>query len=78
MYRVLRPGGAVLISEFRPPASRIGRHLITKFTGHDAMANNRVDLLDPMIRKAGFEQPHSGELRPWTYYIHARKPINTA
>jgi ubiquinone/menaquinone biosynthesis C-methylase UbiE len=78
MYRVLRPGGTVLISEFRPPASRTGRRLITKFTGHDAMANNRVDLLDPMIRKAGFEQPHSGELRPWTYYIHARKPINTA
>jgi ubiquinone/menaquinone biosynthesis C-methylase UbiE len=77
MYRVLRPGGTVLISEFRPPASRIGRRLITRLTGHNAMANNRVDLLDPMIRKAGFEQPHSGELRPWTYYIHARKPINT-
>jgi ubiquinone/menaquinone biosynthesis C-methylase UbiE len=77
MYRMLRPGGTVLISEFRPPASRIGRRLITKLTGHSAMANNRVDLLDPMIRKAGFEQPHSGELRPWTYYIHARRPINT-
>jgi ubiquinone/menaquinone biosynthesis C-methylase UbiE len=74
MYRVLRPGGAVLISEFRPPASRIGRRLITRLTGHNAMANNRVDLLDPMIRKAGFEQPQSGELRPWTYYIHAQKP----
>jgi ubiquinone/menaquinone biosynthesis C-methylase UbiE len=77
MYRVLRPGCTVLIAEFRPPASRIGRRLITKLTGHNAMANNRVDLLDPMIREAGFEQPHSGELRPWTYYIHARKPINT-
>jgi ubiquinone/menaquinone biosynthesis C-methylase UbiE len=77
MYRVLRPGGTVLISEFRPPASRIGRRIITKLTGHNAMATNRVDLLDPMIRKAGFEQPHSGELRPWTYYIQAQKPINT-
>jgi ubiquinone/menaquinone biosynthesis C-methylase UbiE len=77
MFRVLRPGGSVLIAEFRPPASRIGRRVITKLTGHDAMAENRVDLLEPMIRKAGFEQPRSGALRPWTYYIQARKPINT-
>jgi ubiquinone/menaquinone biosynthesis C-methylase UbiE len=77
MYRVLRPGGTVLISEFRPPTSRIGRRIVTRLTGHDAMANNRVDLLDPMIREAGFEQPRSGELRPWTYYVRARRPIDS-
>ena len=74
MFRVLRPGGSVLIAEFRPPASRIGRRVMTRVTGHDAMAENRVDLLEPMIRDAGFEQARSGEVRPWIYYVHAQKP----
>jgi ubiquinone/menaquinone biosynthesis C-methylase UbiE len=74
MFRVLRPGGSVLIAEFRPPSTRIGRRLITALTGHHAMAENRVDLLEPMVRDAGFEQPHSGYLRPWAHYIQARKP----
>jgi hypothetical protein len=38
------------------------------------MAENRVDLLEPMVLEAGFEQPHSGNLRPWAHYIQARKP----
>jgi ubiquinone/menaquinone biosynthesis C-methylase UbiE len=75
MFRVLRPRGSVLVAEFRPPASRIGRRLVKALTGHHAMAENRVDLLEPMIRDAGFEQVHDGQLRPWTYYIQARKPL---
>jgi ubiquinone/menaquinone biosynthesis C-methylase UbiE len=74
MFRVLQPGGSVLIAEFRPPASRIGRRVITRVTGHDAMAENRVDLLEPMIRDAGFDQARSGEVRPWIYYVQAQKP----
>ena len=74
MFRVLRPGGSVLIAEFRPPSSLLGRRMITRLTGHGAMAENRVDLLEPMIREAGFEQVRSGELRPWTYYVQAQKP----
>jgi ubiquinone/menaquinone biosynthesis C-methylase UbiE len=74
MFRVLRPGGSVLVAEFRPPTSGFGRRLVKGLTRHEAMAENRVDLLAPMIREAGFEQPHSGEIRPWTYFIRARKP----
>jgi ubiquinone/menaquinone biosynthesis C-methylase UbiE len=74
MFRVLRPGGSVLVAEFRPPASRIGRRVIKALTGHHTMAENRVDLLEPMIRAAGFDQLCSGGIRPWTYYIQARKP----
>lgn len=73
MFRVLRPGGSVLVAEFRPPASRIGRGLISALTGHRAMAENRVDLLDPMLRAAGFEHLRSGDLRPWITYVHARR-----
>jgi ubiquinone/menaquinone biosynthesis C-methylase UbiE len=73
MFRVLRPGGSVLIAEFRPPASRIGRHLIAALHSL-AMAKNRVDLLEPMVREAGFEHLHSGDLRPWIRYVKALKP----
>jgi ubiquinone/menaquinone biosynthesis C-methylase UbiE len=73
MFRVLRPGGSLLIAEFRPPASRIGRRLIGSLHS-PAMAENRVDLLGPMVRKAGFEQLRSGDLRPSTHYVKAVKP----
>jgi SAM-dependent methyltransferase len=76
MLRVLRPGGSVLIADSRPPASRIGRHLIRAHSPE--MASNRVDLLEPMARHAGFEQLDSGDLRPWIYYVHAVKPTGAA
>jgi len=73
MFRVLRPGGSLLIAEFRPPASRIGRRLIGSLHS-PAMAKNRVDLLAPMVREAGFEQLRSGDLRSSTHYVKAVKP----
>jgi ubiquinone/menaquinone biosynthesis C-methylase UbiE len=72
MFRVLRPGGSILIAEFRPPASRIGRRMIRAHS--PAMANNRVDLLEPMVREAGFEQLRSDDLRPWMHYVQALRP----
>jgi ubiquinone/menaquinone biosynthesis C-methylase UbiE len=73
MFRVLRPGGSLLVAEFRPPTSRIGRWLIGSLHS-PAMAENRVDLLGPMVLEAGFEQFYSGDLRPSTYYVKAVKP----
>lgn len=72
MFRVLRPGGSVLIAEFRPPASSMGRHMIAMLMS-PSMAENRLDLLEPMLRGAGFEQPRSGDLRPWIHWVHAVK-----
>jgi ubiquinone/menaquinone biosynthesis C-methylase UbiE len=77
MFRVLRPGGSVLIAEFRPPTSRIGRHLIGAVHG-PAMAHNRLDLLSPMVQEAGFEQLRSGDLHPWIHYVRALKPTDPA
>jgi ubiquinone/menaquinone biosynthesis C-methylase UbiE len=72
MFRVLRPGGSVLIADSRPPATRIGRGLMRRHS--PAMANNPVDLIETMVRQAGFEQLRSGDLRPWMHYVQARKP----
>jgi ubiquinone/menaquinone biosynthesis C-methylase UbiE len=76
MFRVLRPGGSVLIADSRPPASGIGRRLIGAHS--PAMATNRVDLLKPMAQEAGFEQLRSGDLRPWIHYVQALKPTGGA
>ena len=73
MYRVLRPGGRVLIADFRPPASRLGRYIVGAITG-PMMKNTAVDLIEPMIRTAGFEGITTGDVRPWMRYVQARKP----
>ncbi len=73
MFRVLRPGGRVLIAEFRPPSSRIGRLLIRPFVS-PAMENNSIHLLEPMVREAGFGQVDSGNACPWIRYVQGVKP----
>ncbi|MEX2556072.1 MAG: methyltransferase domain-containing protein [Actinomycetota bacterium] len=74
MFRVLRPGGSVLIADFRPPNSRVGRLLSAPYAS-PAMRNNPVHLLEPMVREAGFEQTRRGDLRPWIHYAQAVKPV---
>lgn len=73
MFRVLRPGGRVLIAEFRPPATRLGRALMGRHMS-PAMHHNPVHLLEPMARQAGFEQVDSGDVRPWIRYVRGVKP----
>jgi ubiquinone/menaquinone biosynthesis C-methylase UbiE len=73
MVRVVRPGGSLMLAEFRPPSSRIGKRLIRPFVSPE-MADNRVDLLTAMVRDAGAEQIEDGYVRPWTYYVRAVKP----
>ena len=75
MFRVLCPGGRVLVADFRPPTSRIGRYLIGPVIS-SAMLSNPVHLLDPMIREAGFEQVRSGDIPPWIRYVQAAKPTS--
>ena len=70
MHRVLRPGGRLLVVEFRPPRSRLGRRLVHGAAG-DAMAHNRIDLLDGLVADAGFDVHGRGDLRPWLCYVHA-------
>jgi hypothetical protein len=41
------------------------------------MADNPVDLIEPMVREAGFQQVHSGDLRPWIHYVQALKPARS-
>ncbi|MEV8095054.1 class I SAM-dependent methyltransferase [Kitasatospora sp. NPDC085879] len=72
MMRVLRPGGRVLVADFRPPSGRIARHLVGAVTG-PAMEHNPVHLLEPLVRRAGFGQVVAGDL-PWIRYVQGMKP----
>ncbi|WP_369251352.1 class I SAM-dependent methyltransferase [Streptomyces sp. R41] len=73
MLRVLRPGGRLLVADFRPPRTRPVRHLVAATTGH-VMANYQVDLLEGLIADAGFEVRGRGDVRPWLRYVQAVRP----
>ncbi|MFD7729066.1 class I SAM-dependent methyltransferase [Kitasatospora phosalacinea] len=73
MFRACRPGGRLMVADFRPPKSRIGRHLIGAATG-PAMENNPVDQLEGLIRDAGFTTTTVGDLQPWIRYVTASRP----
>jgi ubiquinone/menaquinone biosynthesis C-methylase UbiE len=76
MYRVVRPGGRLLVVEFRPPKSRLGRHLVHGGVSH-AMAHHRVDLLEGLVTDAGFEVRGSGDIRPWLRHVQAVRPTRS-
>ena len=73
MHRVLRPGGRVLVADFRAPTTRIGRLLLKGHVISPAMRTNPVHLLEPMVREAGFQQIRAGDVQPWLRYVHAVK-----
>ncbi|MFF3611681.1 class I SAM-dependent methyltransferase [Streptomyces sp. NPDC002580] len=76
MWRVLRPGGRLLVVEFRPPRSALARHLVHGGLGH-AMSHNRTDLLDGLVTGAGFELAGRGDVRPWLTYVQGVRPRST-
>ncbi|MFE6686315.1 class I SAM-dependent methyltransferase [Streptomyces sp. NPDC057743] len=76
MYRVLRPGGRLLVAEFRPPTGRLGRSLVHVLAGH-AMEHSGVDLLGDLLTDTGFELVGHGDIRPWLTYFQGVRPTNT-
>ncbi|WP_157244900.1 class I SAM-dependent methyltransferase [Nonomuraea typhae] len=73
MYRVLRPGGRLLIAEFRPPAHPLLRRLTGMLSG-PAMRHEPRDLLGELIPDAGFEVVDDGDVKPMLYYVRATRP----
>jgi ubiquinone/menaquinone biosynthesis C-methylase UbiE len=73
MFRVLRPGGRILLADFRPPTSRLGRHLVGRLTD-PAMQHNPVHQLPGLLQQAGFQQLDTGDLHPWISYVRGAKP----
>jgi ubiquinone/menaquinone biosynthesis C-methylase UbiE len=71
MYRVLRPGGALLVADFRPSGRR---HTLHPRGG--AMRHGSVVPLDELATAAGFRVEAHGDL-PLLRYIRAVRPYDT-
>lgn len=73
MHRVLRPGGRLLVGEFRPPHSRLGKRLVGAITS-PMMLEDQRETLPALIREAGFDALRVGTLRPWIAYFQSTRP----
>jgi len=73
MYRVLRPGGRLLIADFRPPTNPVISRAIGALLGQ-GMQHNPVHMLGTLVERTGFEQVTGGDLWPWIHYVQAVKP----
>jgi ubiquinone/menaquinone biosynthesis C-methylase UbiE len=72
-FRVLQPGGRLLVADFRPPANRLLNHAIGALSGH-AMQHNPVDQLPKLATAAGFQIVETGRRRPLIAYVRAQRP----
>ncbi|GAB3922955.1 hypothetical protein GCM10029976_012480 [Kribbella albertanoniae] len=73
MYRVLKPGGSLLVADFRPPSNRFLNLIIGGLSGH-AMQHNPIDQLPVLAADAGFEIVGTGNRRPMLSFVRAQKP----
>jgi ubiquinone/menaquinone biosynthesis C-methylase UbiE len=68
MYRVTRPGGRLLVADFRPSGSRLALHC-----GGRAMRHGNAVPLDELATAAGFRVEARGNL-PLLRYVRAVRP----
>ncbi|WP_219500513.1 class I SAM-dependent methyltransferase [Nonomuraea ceibae] len=73
MFRVLRPGGRLLVAEFRPPEHPLLKRLMAMISG-PAMDHTPQELLGTLIPDAGFRVEAEGPLPSLLYYIRAVRP----
>src|SRR5829696_4746679 len=55
IYRVLKPGGRLLIADFMRPTGSFVSHLFIAFTRHRGLKNG-VEDLQSLLKEAGFSQ----------------------
>ncbi|MEV3981378.1 class I SAM-dependent methyltransferase [Nonomuraea sp. NPDC049758] len=73
MFRVLRPGGRLLVAEFRPPTGRLARRVVGALAG-PAMRHDLRALLGTLIPGAGFRVEAEGDLPHALFHIRATRP----
>lgn len=73
VFRVLRPGGRVLLADFRPPRGRLARHLV-RATAGEVMRDNPVERIAPMLTEVGFGAVAVSQVGTFLHCVRAEKP----
>jgi len=73
MFRVLRPGGRLLIAEYRPPANPLLARVAGLYTGPATRHDTRA-LLAELVPRAGFRVEDRGDLPVALHYVRATRP----
>ncbi|MDF5753624.1 methyltransferase domain-containing protein [Spongiactinospora sp. TRM90649] len=73
MFRVLRPGGRLVIAEFRRPTNPLGV-AVARVLAAPAMRHDMYDLLAEEIPAAGFAIEERGDLPSLLTYVRAVRP----
>jgi demethylmenaquinone methyltransferase/2-methoxy-6-polyprenyl-1,4-benzoquinol methylase/phosphoethanolamine N-methyltransferase len=74
IFRVLKPGGRLLIADFNPPTNPILGHLALALVGHGMMQTSVLNL-PAMLSSAGFSQVTSGPTRSaFLAFVRGDKP----
>lgn len=75
MFRVLRPGGRLLIAEYRPPANPLLARLAGLLTG-PALRHDLRGTLGELVSQAGFRIEDEGDLPIALCYLRAIRPAS--
>jgi len=72
MLRVLRPGGTLLLADYRPGEGMLSR--LHASLGPVRAMQRRVSPLEPLVADAGFTELVPGDAPPWLHYVRAVRP----
>lgn len=77
IFRVLKPGGLLFFTDFRPLTNPILAHIASALVGHQMMMESNVQDITPMLTEAGFGDVTSGPTRsPFLDFVSGRKPTS--
>ena len=74
ILRVLKPGGHLLVADFKPPTNHVLNHVTSALVGSHMMQTD-IGIIPPLCSEAGFVEVTSGPTRSaFLTYVSGKKP----